>query len=295
MRRSENLLCPTAFCSCRTGQLSAPPSPGRCVWLSLVFIAGVLTAVPVAFAHDTWVETNTSVIRAGDAVFVDLKLGNHGNDHRDFKLASKVDLAGCKLQILLPNGAKYDMLDQLRDLGYAPKEGYWSGKFVCGAAGTHVVAHEYDQIVHHGRPTRSIKSGKCFFLSATQLDRVKDDSELWQTPLGHPLEIVPLSHPVLFTGPGMPVRVQVLRNGKPLADARVSFIPQGVTLAEGFDDTYERRTDENGQAAFTPRTGAKLLIVTHLRAEEEKSKDYDLTAYSATLHMIIPEICPCCQ
>jgi len=295
MRSSENSLCLISICSYCMDQFSVWPSPCKGFWLSLVFMIGMLAGTQGVFAHDTWVEANTGVVRAGDAVFVDLKLGNHGNDHRDFKLASKVDLAGCKLQILLPNGAKYDMLDQLRDLGYAPNEGYWSGKFVCGAAGTHLVAHQYDQVVHHGRPIRSIKSGKCFFLSTTQLDRVKDDSELWKTPIGHPLEIVPLSHPVLFTGPGMPVRVQVLRNGKPLADARVSFIPQGVTLAEGFDDTYERRTDENGQAAFTPKTGAKLLIVTHLRAEEEKSKDYDLTAYSATLHMIIPEICPCCQ
>src|SRR5689334_2782441 len=30
-----------------------------------------------ARAHDTWVQTNTQVVRAGEAVFVDLMLGNH--------------------------------------------------------------------------------------------------------------------------------------------------------------------------------------------------------------------------
>jgi len=45
-----------------------------------------------ALAHDTWVQTNTNLIRSGDAVHVDLMLGNHGNDHRDFKLASKTGL-----------------------------------------------------------------------------------------------------------------------------------------------------------------------------------------------------------
>ena len=34
-----------------------------------------------ANAHDTWVQTNTNVIRTGDAVHIDLMLGNHGNDH----------------------------------------------------------------------------------------------------------------------------------------------------------------------------------------------------------------------
>ena len=40
-------------------------------------------------AHDTWVQTNTNVVRAGDAAHIDLMLGNHGNDHRDFKIAGK--------------------------------------------------------------------------------------------------------------------------------------------------------------------------------------------------------------
>ncbi len=50
----------------------------------------VLALASSALAHDTWVETNTNLIRTGDAVYVDLKLGNHGNDHRDFKLASPI-------------------------------------------------------------------------------------------------------------------------------------------------------------------------------------------------------------
>ena len=66
-------------------------------------IVVVLLASPV-LAHDTWVETNTNVVRTGDAVYVDLKLGNHGNDHRDFKLASKVDLEGSTMDVLSPDG-----------------------------------------------------------------------------------------------------------------------------------------------------------------------------------------------
>src|SRR6185436_2774462 len=56
---------------------------------NLFTIAAAFLAAP-AFAHDTWVQTNTNVVRTGDAVHVDLMLGNHGNDHRDFKLASKL-------------------------------------------------------------------------------------------------------------------------------------------------------------------------------------------------------------
>ncbi|HWL09798.1 MAG TPA: DUF4198 domain-containing protein [Planctomicrobium sp.] len=259
--------------------------------LSLCFLALSLNVS----AHDTWVETNTSVIRTGDAVFIDLKLGNHGNDHRDFKLASKVQLEGCTLNLLMPNGIKLDFLPNLNDVGYAPNEGYWTGKFVAPFAGTYSVVHTYDRIVRHGKPTRSLKSGKTYFLAGVLLDQLKDVGDNWKTPLGHPLEIVPVSHPVLFTGPGMPIQVRLLFKGKPLADTRVSFIPQGTSLKEGFDETYERQTDQSGEASYTPKTGNRYLIVAHVKRDDETGDDYDSTSYSATLQLLIPEVCPCCQ
>ena len=54
---------------------------------TLLALAGFLLLATAAGAHDTWVQTNANVVRAGDAVHVQLMLGNHGNDHRDFKLA----------------------------------------------------------------------------------------------------------------------------------------------------------------------------------------------------------------
>ncbi len=246
-------------------------------------------------AHDTWVETNTSVIRTGDAVFVDLRLGNHGNEHRDFKLASKVQLDGCTLDLLMPNGIKFDLLPQLIDKGYAPNEGYWTAKFVAPFAGTYGVAHKFDRVVKHGKSARSLKSGKTYFLAGVQLDQLKDIGEGWKEPLGHPFELVPVSHPVLFTGPGMPIEVKLLLHGKPLEGATVSFIPQGTPLKEGFDETYERKTNAQGEASFTPKTGDRYLIVAHHKNPEETGPDFETTNYTATLQLLIPEVCPCCQ
>src|SRR3954464_15332323 len=89
----------------------------------------------LAAAHDTWVQTNTQLVRVGDAVHIDLMLGNHGNDHRDFKLASKVDPAGGKSVVIAPGGKQYDILDRFIDLGYAPKEGFHSAKFAVAEPG----------------------------------------------------------------------------------------------------------------------------------------------------------------
>jgi hypothetical protein len=255
--------------------------------------AAWLLLCSTALAHDTWVETNTNLVRTGDAVYVDLKLGNHGNDHRDFKLAGKLDLDGCTLDVILPDGRSIDLRDRLADVGYAPNEGYWTGKFVAVRTGLHLVAHQMDKVVNHGRPVRSIKSAKTCFFASPKLDSLPSAEPPPAHPLGHALEIVPVTHPVLMTGPGMPIQVRVLFNGQPHSNARISFIPQGTTLAEGADEIYERMTDETGMASFTPRTGSRYLIVTHHHTMES-SDEYDSTSYSATMTILVSELCPCC-
>lgn len=248
----------------------------------------------LATAHDTWVQTNTQLVRAGDAVHVDLMLGNHGNDHRDFKLASKVDPSGTSLVVIAPSGKRYDVMDRLVDLGYAPKEGFHSTMFVGSEPGLYVVAHASDRIVNHGQPERSIKSGKTYFVVSASLDKPNPNNPGFDKPLGHALEIVPVANPVTPMGPGQAIRVKVLFKDKPLADARVSFIPRGETLSEGFDERFERKTDAEGQAAFTPTEGNYYLVVVHHVQPNEKGPDYALTKYSATLTLLVPQVCPCC-
>lgn len=263
-----------------------------CRFLCLpALLATALSAT--ALAHDTWVETNTNLIRVGDSVHVDLKLGNHGNDHRDFKLAGKVALERATLQVVAPDGKPRDIKSDLIDIGYAPKEGYWSTKFVAADPGLYLVAHTVDQVVSYA-PTRSIKSAKTFFVVSRTLDRVSQDNPGYDRILGHPLEIVPTASPVTPMGPGQAIRVRVLYKGKAMPDARVSFIPRSGTLAEDFDPTYERRTDSDGRASFSPKTGDVYLVVVHHVEPTESGEKYESTKYSATLTVFVPQVCPCC-
>ena len=94
-------------------------------------------------------------------------------------------------------------------------------------------------------------------------------------------------------GPDLPIRVKVLFQGKPLTNARVSFIPRGETLSEDFDPVYERQTNENGRCFYVPKSGNYYLVVVHHKTDE-KGSDYESTSYSATLSVFVPEICPCC-
>jgi hypothetical protein len=269
------------------------PSNTAVRWgLLVVVLAGRPT-----LAHDTWVQAAPRLVRVGDVVHVDLFLGNHGNDHRDFKIAGKLgSLDGVALDVLGPDGRLTDLVPDLVDLGYAPKEGFWSARFVPGAAGLHGLAHTRTGN-HLGK--RGVKSGKTYFVAAERLDALPatppSATVAHATPLGHPLELILESHPLFRAGPGREIAVRLVFRGAPLADHRVSFIPRGTTLAADFDPEFERRTDAAGRCTFTPREGNLLLVVAHVDAPEESGPDFNRTVYSATLVLDIPERCPCCD
>jgi uncharacterized GH25 family protein len=248
-----------------------------------------------AQAHDVWVESSVALVRVGDRVDVDVKLGNHGNDHRDFKLAGKVSPDTLTLDVISPSGKRYDLKPSLVDLGYAPKEGYWSAPFISGEAGHHIALVTSDRVVNHGTPQRNVRSAKTMWLASTSLDNPTAKTDSYRKPLDLPFEIVLLTDPVLFNRAGNDVEEQLLRGGKPVANQRECFIPRGVELAAGFDDTYERRTDANGKATFTPKEGNLFLIVSHLVDDTEKSNDYQSTKYTAALTLRVPQTCPCCD
>lgn len=250
-----------------------------------------------ALGHDTWVQTNTNIVRVGDAIHVDLMLGNHGNEHRDFKLAGKLSLEGATLEVLAPDGGRYDLKDRLSDTGYTPQEGYWTTRFEPAVPGTYVLAHRSDRVMSYA-PERSIKSGKTLFVASKSLDRVPADNPGFDRPLGHDLELVPITNPVTPMGPGTTLRIRLLYKGKPLAGERVSFIPRGAALKAGLDERYERTTDAKGEATFEPTEANAYLIVAHKAEPSEggtlDGKAYKFTKYGATLIVLVPRICPCC-
>ena len=250
------------------------------------FVCASVIAVPV-LAHDTWVEVNTPEVREGNVVHVDLKLGNHGNGHRDFKLHSLITLDHVSLAVKAPCGCTTDLKPNLIGTAYEPKQGYWTTPYITSKPGLHVVSHELDTL--HGK-IRAIKSAKTYFVVGPDPSATKGPLMRCDRALGHPLELVPLTNPVTESGPGKPIRVRVLFEEKPLADARVTFIPRGQTLSEDFDDELERRTDANGEAEFTPTEATMVLAVIHHQEPERSGEGYDSTYYSATLTVAVPQV-----
>jgi uncharacterized GH25 family protein len=269
-------------------------TPGQRIGSTAGWLVAAVAVAPLAASgHDTWVQASQRLVGVGDVVHVELFLGNHGNDHRDFKVAGKLaSLEGVTLDVIAADGRRTDLVPAAVDVGYAPKEGFWSARFVPASPGLHGVAHTRTGI--HNRK-RGIKSGKAYFLAADQLDAPPAGGWKHAEPLGHPLELVPETDPVRGVGPGRPIAVRLLHRGQPLADHRVSFIPRGAELAEGFDERFERRTDDLGRCGFEPREGDLVLVVAHLDAADERGPDFDRTVYSATLVLDVPQRCACCE
>lgn len=148
-------------------------------------------------------------------------------------------------------------------------------------------------MLNHGKAVRGYRSAKAYVVVSDSLDTVSKDQTGFDTPLGHLLELVPETNPVLPMGPGTPIKVKLLIEGKPLAAVKVSFIPRGTTLKEGTDAEYERITDTDRRPAFTPKTGNYYLVVAHY-PRNVKGKDYESEHYTATLTVLVPEKCPYC-
>jgi len=259
------------------------------IWM----IALTLFLSHTVLAHDSWVQTNSHVVRVRDTVHVDLMLGNHGNHHRDYRLVGKVALDDATLSVTHHNGTAHDLKPSLIDTASKPAEGYWTARFRPAEPGVYMVSHTYDRVVHYA-PLRSVKSAKTFFVASSHMDDVPE-FEMTFAPLGHALELVPLTHPVTPMQPGRPIRVQLLFDGQPLAEHRVSFIPRSQTLSETFDERYERMTDSRGIAEFVPMEDDYHLIVAHHEGADASGEGYIATKYSATLAVYVPGVCACCE
>ncbi|MFO1096024.1 MAG: hypothetical protein U0992_22370 [Planctomycetaceae bacterium] len=160
------------------------------------------------------------LIRTGDAVYVDLRLGNHGNEHRDFKLASKITLDKATLEVIARTTAEVDLKPELVDVGYT--EGRLLDRQV--RRRTAGPLHRRSRWIRS-----SITASRAIDQNAQSLLRRQPDAHDQ-----HPRGLIQLrqavratpwrsseKNPVAPHGAGTKSTCRVLLKGKPLADARV--------------------------------------------------------------------------
>jgi hypothetical protein len=134
----------------------------------LLFALSVLILMipPTSHGHDLWSQTNTSIVRTGEVVHVDLCLGNHGNHHRDFLLAGRVSLDWITADLIKTDGTRVDLRERMTATASAEKEGCWTCPVVAETPGVHCVAIALDRVMQHGKSIRGVRTAKSYFLSS---------------------------------------------------------------------------------------------------------------------------------
>ncbi|WP_168566080.1 DUF4198 domain-containing protein [Crateriforma spongiae] len=239
-------------------------------------------------AHDTWLQTNTPIVRNGQPLNVELCLGNHGNGHRDFLLASQVTLDWTTTRWHQPDGANVDLNDTMHSTSSAEKQGVWRTTVSPKSSGVHAFTQTLDKVLNHGRPIRSQRTAKTYVAVGPMLDSITLDDRPHQKPFGWAFEVVLDSCPFREVVAGEPLTAKVLLHHQPLADCRVSLIPEGGQLAENFDPRYEADTDDQGNVTLVPPKPGRYLLVAHHTASDEKSDEYDFTSYATTVTLHVP-------
>ena len=233
-------------------------------------------------AHEIWLEVNTPVVKTGEVVHIASKLGNCGNGHRDFKTSGIIDPKWTTLHVLNSQNEQTSLLNQLTNTAAAPTEGHWTVRHTTQAPGLHWVVQTLDQVVEHGGALmHGVLTAKTLFVATETLDSIAVPSAA--DAIGLPIEFVLESSPLPSVSSKKPIQIRVLKNGRPLPNVPVSFIPQGVKLEGDFDDRYQRRTDEEGRVTFMPQEANLFLISTEFIDPSESSDTYASTVYATTL------------
>jgi len=234
-------------------------------------LAILLTCFQAASAHDTWVELDNPRVQEDGLIKVSLK---QGNDHDDFNVHGPLNAADACLTANMPCGCRIDIKPTMT-------KAYWSAEYKPTKPGLHVVSHLNTK---QNDREREITSAKAYFVVGSNPTATKGPLMRCDRPLGHPLEIVPITNPVTQTVPNKPLRVRVLFEKQPLPNVRVTFIPEGAT-----GKLTAQKTDMKGEAEFIPAEANLYLVVVHKKSGNS-GPDYDSTAYTATLTVAVPAI-----
>lgn len=235
-----------------------------------------------SFAHDLWIETNTSIVRTGEIVRVDFKLGNCADGRRDFKTNGLVDRKGIMVEAISPTDRRVALLRELGNSSSDGQGGYWSSAIKFEEHGVNWITQSLDQtIVHDGLEMRGVVTSKAFVIAGDSPSDLR--KSIANQVLEMPIELVLESSPFPSIEAGNAIRVQLICDGQPVPKAKVSFLPEGIDLDTEDEAQYERETDENGVAKFRPEVANHYLISARHIAKNNKSTGPKETYFSTSL------------
>jgi uncharacterized GH25 family protein len=110
----------------------------------------------------------------------------------------------------------------------------------------------------------------------------------WKQPLGHTLEIIPLSHPnTIYVGDTL--KVKLLFNGSPLAGTKVKAISQNFRFKKHGQTPQSTVTDNDGIATINFTSANRYLLSAHHDVKLKNDKKAEGLNYKASLMLQVNE------
>lgn len=252
----------------------------------ITLLMGIAMAVPVALAHDGWVQTNTPIVEPGEVSYVELLFGNHSNDHASYRIEGTWNADGTDVHVNTPSGQKVNIADTLFYAGETydgVTNNYYIGSFSSTVPGIYIISAEQDSIFAHGDvASRTLRSAKTFVAvnDYPMVSAVQNFTEFDLQVTPDRAELIPLFNPVAAKT-DEEVSVQLLQRGEPLAEAEVTLIRRSTSDSERY------KTNEEGIVTFTTGPADYYMLRAMPTFDEGVAGEYEQTNYEATMTFIV--------
>ena len=232
-------------------------------------------------AHDIWIEAHSAVVRTGEPVRLECKMGNCEDGQPNFKTSGLIPLNELETIAYLPTDKQLDLRPFLIETASRKGEGNWRASLDIDSAGIVWLLQRTEQTMVHDRKIRGKLLAKTPVIVSESLDHVYASSP--PVAFSQPFEIVLNSNLLPCLDSGDPIEVRIIRNNAPVSGATVTFTPLPLGRVETPLKVEPKLSDVAGIASYLPQNPGLILIACHYLDEQEKGKDYDATYYSATM------------
>ena len=255
------------------------PTYPTVIFLSMMVLLSALLS-PLS-AHDIWIEAHSAVVRTGEPVRLECKMGNCEDGRPNFKTSGLIPLNELETIVYLPTDKQLDLRPFLSETASRKGEGNWRASLDIDSAGIAWLLQRTEQTTVHGKKIRGKLLAKTPVIVSESLDHVYASSP--PVAFSQPFEIVLNSNLLPCLDSGEPIEVRIIRNNAPVSGATVTFTPLPLARVETPLKVEPKQSDVDGIASYLPQNPGLILIACHYLDEQEKGQDYDATYYSATM------------
>ena len=127
-----------------------------------------------------------------------------------------------------------------------------------------------------------------YYQSTKSYVTLYQSTDTWNKALGHPLEIIPLSHPdKVYVGDTF--KVKLVYDGKPVAHTKIKWLAENYRFQEPGEKPETVTTNADGVASFTFPDADRYLLVTEHQVPLEKNPKAEKLSYNASLMLQVEQ------